>query len=112
MAMDYTQDFYFCSHHPAEFHPSYIAIIEKTASSLKERSSLLASIKAPTLVIHGKKDSLLLSRVSGIPLALAIPEAELQLILKMGHMMLNRELEEDIVLRIVFFLNSRIKSGK
>lgn len=104
MAKDYTLDLYFRSHHPVGFHPSYVAVIEKTMSNLKERSSLLAAIKAPTLVIHGKIDSLLMPQVTGIPLALAIAEAELQLIPKMGHMMFNRALEENIASRILFFL--------
>jgi len=107
MALAYTRDLYFRSNYPAEFHPSFIAIIEKTAANLKERSSLLAAIQAPTLVIHGQKDTLLLPQVNGIPLSLAIPEAELQLIPKMGHMMFNRELEADIASRILFFLNSQ-----
>lgn len=112
MARDYTHDLYFRSNHPAVFHQSYVTVIEKTLSNLKERSSLLAAIKSPTLVIHGKNDSLLLPQVTGIPLALGIPQAELQLIPKMGHMMFNRELEEDIALRILCFLNSLSYSGK
>ncbi len=107
MATEYTRDLYFRGNITARFHPSYVAVIEKTISSLKERSSLLAKIKAPTLVIHGKADSLLLPQVAGIPLALAIPEAELQLIPKMGHIMFNRALEENIASRILIFLNSR-----
>ena len=107
MATEYVRDLYFRSHHPAVFHPSYIAIIKKTISLLKERSALLAAIKAPTLVIHGKEDSLLLPQVSGLPLAFAIPDAELQLIPKMGHIMFNKALEENIALRILIFLNSQ-----
>ncbi len=106
MATDYTRDLYVRSKHPPTFHPSYVAVIEKTVSSLKERSPLLAAIKAFTLVIHGKNDSLLLPQVSGIPLALAIPGAELQLIPKMGHIMFSRALEENIASRILFFFNS------
>lgn len=106
MAMDYTHDLYFRSHHPAVFPQSYVAIIKKTAANLKERQSLLPAIKAPTLVIHGKDDSLMLPHIGGIPLALAIPEAELQLIPGMGHMMFNKALEDDIALRILLFLNS------
>ncbi|MBF8263918.1 MAG: Hydrolase 4 protein [Parachlamydiales bacterium] len=106
MAIDYTRDLYFRSHFPPEFHRSHVAVIEKTNFNLKERSGLFASIQSPTLVIHGKEDNLLLPRITGIPVALAIPDAELQLIPKMGHMMFNQALEKDIASRILHFIKA------
>lgn len=107
MAINYTKDLYFRSKHPPIFHPSFIAVINKTIANLKNRSSLLSAIKIPSLVIHGKKDTLLMPQVNGIPLALAIDNAELQLIPKMGHMMFNKELELTIAKRIIDFFNQK-----
>lgn len=104
MARNYTRDLYDRSNHLPGFHPSFVAVIEKTLALLGERSSLLTAIKAPTLVIHGKEDLLLMPQITGIPLAMGISDAELQLIPKMGHMLFNQELEESLESRILTFL--------
>lgn len=64
----------------------------------------LPSIKIPTSIIHGEKDPLVLPKEARA-LNAAIPSSHLHLIPRMGHMIFNRSLENQIVNLISTFLN-------
>ncbi|MTE18011.1 alpha/beta fold hydrolase [Streptomyces sp. TRM43335] len=67
------------SHRPAGFARQYAAILASP-----DRTPLLRSVTAPTLVVHGAEDPLV-DRSGGEATAAAIPGAELLVVPGMGH---------------------------
>ena len=66
------------------FHPHGVGRQLLAVAAASDRTPLLSNITAPTLVIHGRADSLV-PVANGIDLAKRIPNARLELIDGMGH---------------------------
>ncbi len=107
LAIAYTKELYDRSHDITQ--PKHAKVMEKIAESLEENQALLDQINLPLLLIQGEEDYLL-SPARGVEaLAQAIPHAELTLIPQMGHLFFNREIERQLVDRIVTFLDELSK---
>jgi esterase len=80
---------------PGDLRPGnpHERLMRRLGETLEERAGLLARIRVPTLVIHGERDPLALPRFAR-SMAETIPGARLELIPGMGHMFLDRELEQ------------------
>lgn len=65
----------------------------------------LAQIKAPTLIIHGDQDPIVFP-VNALTAAKYIKDSQLSIIKGMGHMIFNRNLEHQVVDKIVQFMKA------
>ncbi len=103
-ASRYTEELYTRSNYPVGVHQRHVEAMEQIASTLKERGSLFAQIHAPTLIIQGVEDYLVTPMRGGQLLASALPQATLQLIPQMGHMLFHEEAENSVAETILHFL--------
>lgn len=94
MVTQYVHDIYFRTHNPIAFASNHLFAMEELMQTMDSRSDWLHKIHAPTLIVHGGQDPLVLPHRGGIALYKALPHAELKLFPKMGHMLFNRELEK------------------
>ena len=104
MVTRYVREIYFRSQNALGFPRHHLEAIESAMNRLEERRSIFNQIKVPTLVVHGGLDPLLLPHRGGIALYKALPQAELKLFPKMGHMLFNRELEREFIQTLKAFL--------
>lgn len=104
MVTRYVHEVYFRTVNPITFARHHIEAVEKLMHTMEERRELLSLIKAPTLVVQGGQDPLVLPHRGGIALYKALPHAELKLFPKMGHMLFNRELEKNFIESLQRFL--------
>ncbi len=100
MAIQYTKDIY-------EYEPSvgiawnHIAV----QCAMPDMIDELRNITIPCLIIHGEEDKLQPVEY-GIATAQLIPQAELEIIPKVGHVFFNRQLWQHIAAIILKFINS------
>lgn len=90
MALSYTKDLVERSHHRIRPGCPHERVMREL--DIEKARDQLHKIHVPTLVIHGDQDSLCLPR-GGKAIAAAIPHSHLKMILGMGHMLFNKELE-------------------
>lgn len=98
MAIAYTKDMYERSHHPVGVAWNHI----KAQEGFGDLSDQLKTISVPSFFIHGQKDPLI-PIAAGIATSKQVPQAHMQTIPGMGHMMFNTKLENTI---ITILLNS------
>jgi pimeloyl-ACP methyl ester carboxylesterase len=105
MARAYTKELYERSLHPVGVAWNHIHCQE----NLGDLSNQLQKVKIPSLFIHGEKD-VLMPLQNGIQTAKAVPQAKIEVIPKMGHMIFNRDLQKQIASLLVFsFFEQRKK---
>ena len=73
----------------------------KAQQAISDRTQELKNIKVPVLVIHGQNDCLAFARVMKDYCADLVPQATMQVIPGMGHMILNKKLWADIGGRLI-----------
>lgn len=97
MATEYIHQQYFRTRHPfGEGGAKHAAVVFELMKTLHEREEIFNFIHTPALIIHGKKDSLILSTRGGTALHEALQDSELKLYPKMGHGFFNKELITDL----------------
>ncbi len=104
LARSYTQEMFTRSRYPVGAHPHHIRVMQRMAETLKERKEIFAEITLPTLIIHGEEDYLVPLQRGGKALAEKLPQAELEIIPQMGHMLFDYSLQKRISERIASFL--------
>lgn len=102
LAYEYTKDLYERSHHPVGVAWNHI----KCQQEFGDLSHDLAHIKVPALFIHGECDPLIPVQ-AGKATAQAVPHAQLVIIPGMGHMIFDKNLENDIAKRLIEFFDFR-----
>ena len=108
MAKAYTKSMYQRSKNPISAQASHMQAMQKMAETIHERKDIFSQIKAPCLIIHGKQDPLVPLQRGGEALKKVLPEAKLEVIDPMGHMMFNADLEKQISKIILQFVNKLI----
>ncbi len=83
----------------------------KAQASLKDRTELLRTLDIPALVIHGEEDYLV-NPYGGIQTARSLMNSTLALIPKMGHMLFNKGIKNNVEDHIIRFLKSQKKQGR
>ncbi|MCH9627783.1 MAG: Rhodomycin D methylesterase DauP [Chlamydiales bacterium] len=104
LARAYTQEMYTRSRYPVGAHEPHMKVMQQMAQTLKERKEMFTKITLPTLIIHGAEDPLVPLERGGKALAEVLPQAELEVIPEMGHMLFDRSLQEKIAGRVALFL--------
>ncbi len=105
LAKNFTRDIYFRSNHKIGMVKNHVQIMEKLFKEMSEKTGNLVLIKTPTLIIHGAKDSLVMSRVAK-EMSKVIKNSKFVLIDKMGHMIFNKDLEKKILNEIINFVEN------
>ena len=105
-ARAYTQEFYTRSKQPVGPHKPHMNVMQRAASSMKDRLDLFSKIKAPTLIIQGEVDYLIFPSNGGDALARAMPQATYKKIAKMGHLFFSQELEKELASLVTSFWHS------
>ena len=91
LATEYTKDLYERSNHPVGVARNHI----KAQEEFTDLSVQLKSIVVPAFFIHGQED-LLIPVQAGIATAKVVSNAKIDVIPDMGHMIFNRELEQNL----------------
>lgn len=104
LAIDYTRKLYERQEINGALGESHV----KAQASLTDRTELLKHLKIPALIIHGEEDYLV-DKYGGIQTARSIPDAELSVIPKMGHMLFNTEIKNSVEDLIIHFLLSKTR---
>lgn len=99
LAIDYTKNLYARQVIDEALGMSHV----KAQATLTDRSDALGQVHIPTLVLHGEEDYAVDS-FGAIQTAQTIPNSELKLIPKMGHIPFNRQLLHDFENTIIDFL--------
>ncbi len=94
MTKTYTRDLLTRSHHSIRMGSNHELLMQNL--EIEKYRDILQKISVPTLIIHGEDDNLALPR-NARALAHAIPNNNLIMIPKMGHMFFDPELETKIV---------------
>lgn len=93
MAYDYVYKQYFRTRHPfAEGNSKQAAVVFELMRTLEERADIFHCIDTPALIIHGKKDALILVSRGGVALDSALQDSTLKVFPKMGHTFFNKGL--------------------
>ncbi|MCH9704245.1 MAG: alpha/beta fold hydrolase, partial [Chlamydiae bacterium] len=104
MVTSYVDELYNRTLHSFSMSHHHLEAMEEILHGLDKRGSVPQMITMPTLVIQGGQDPLVLPHRGGIALYKALPQAELKLFPKMGHMLFNRQLEEQFIDTLKEFL--------
>lgn len=91
MAKEYTKELYTRSLHPVGVAWNHI----RCQKALPDLADALRKVAVPGLFIHGEKDPLI-PVMGAIQTAQASPSSTLGIIPKMGHMLFDRKLQQDI----------------
>jgi pimeloyl-ACP methyl ester carboxylesterase len=83
-------------------HP-HIQAVRAGMATMEHRRELFKKIHAPTLIIQGEEDYLLVPRRGGIALAEVLPQGILKMIPGMGHMFFNKDTQKMLAKMIVDF---------
>lgn len=105
-AKAYTQEMYTRSQYAVGANSHHMRVMQKVAKDLPNNKELLSHLHAPTLVIHGAEDHLMLARQGGKAIAEILPQTKLEVIPKMGHMFFNTQLEKLIADKIIGFIRA------
>ncbi len=106
MTRTYTQEMYTRSNYPIGAPARHIQVMQKMAETLKSRKEIFSQITLPTLLVHGEEDYLIPIQRGGSALAEKLPQAKLEVIPEMGHMLFDHSLETAVSEKIVSFLQS------
>jgi pimeloyl-ACP methyl ester carboxylesterase len=110
MALDYTRQIFNRSlHKPGAAVQNHQKVIMHMLQTLDQRAGMLKTISTPTLVIHGDQDNLLFCDTHGLATAQEIPGAQCIKVAGMGHMMFNKQLQEQIAHHCISFINENKK---
>jgi len=107
LAIDYTRKLYERQEIKGALGASHV----KAQANLTDRTELLKMVTIPALIIHGEEDYLV-DRYGGIQAARSIPNSTLAVIPKMGHMLFNTVIRNNVEDRIVHFLVSHKKQDQ
>lgn len=101
----YYWDLYHHSHRDKEgFRNVHFQNIQDLMATLNKRRRIFEKIEAPTLIIHGARDNLILLSRGGLALHHAIQDSELKVYPKMGHGLFNRALLHSLSVDILGFI--------
>lgn len=99
LAIDYTKNLYERQEISGAIGESHV----KAQANLTDRSDLLKEVEIPALILHGEED-LLVNKYGGIQTAECIPNSQLVMIPKMGHLLFNQKILEQFENEIIGFL--------
>lgn len=99
LAINYTKNLYARQEVIGALGASHV----KAQANVKDRSELLKNVKIPALILHGEEDYLV-DKYGGIQTAECLPNANLVLIPKMGHMPFNTEILQQFENEIIDFV--------
>jgi len=104
MAYNYIWDIYYRSNYTVSDHDVHLNNVQKLMLSLDKRRNIFSQIQAPTLILHGGLDYLILPSRGAIPLHDALQGATLKIIPGMGHVFFNRDLIQEMSNAILPFI--------
>ncbi|MBS0623493.1 MAG: alpha/beta hydrolase [Verrucomicrobia bacterium] len=104
MAYSYIWDIYYRSNYKVRDQDIHITNVQKLMLTLDKRRDIFQKISAPTFIIHGAMDSLILPSRGGIPLHEALQGATLKIIPGMGHIFFNQTLISEMADDILEFI--------
>lgn len=107
LARPYTEEMYTRTHHLVGAHVRHMRVMQRVGETLKERKEMFKALTLPILIIQGAEDPLVPVQRGGKALALVLPQAKLEIIPKMGHMLFDYALEKEVAERVIAFLTDQ-----
>lgn len=105
LAQNFLRDIYNRSRYQIGEHQNHMIVMQNYGKIMQERKDFFQKIICPTLIIQGTKDALIEPQRGGKFLSKNLPKARYLELPKMGHMMFNFALEEELTNNILKFYN-------
>lgn len=94
---NYVRDFFVRSKHEVGVSAPHLEVMRNMLDTMEERRGFWKKVNVPITLIHGEEDNLVTPKRGSLAVKEALPQANLHIIPKMGHMIFHRNLEKAIL---------------